>query len=323
MSLSGSNLAGLGLIAAICLAVSADSVNAEFGAQVRDVHMLTPHRDLFDLATDKDHWIAVGALGTLLESQDGGKNWVDHSLATELALLAIAADGEQAVAVGQMGLVAIRSDGEWSMHQAPTDERLLSVATEQKGLSVAVGAFGTILVSEDAGKNWQFVDIDWMEIDPAGNEPHLYDVHLDRDRILLVGEFGMVLESIDRGEEWKLVRRGDESLFALHVHGQTTYAVGQNGMLIRSNGPGLPWETLRTGVVANLLGIGRRDESRDLVVAGMRAVLRSSDGGDSWTSIEADDFSRSWYGNAAWSRAMNGFVIMGGRGQIKLIDGYR
>lgn len=318
----GVNSIARSLIGAVLLAatVSVGPVQAE--ADVSTVHVLSPHRDLFDLAIDQDRWIAVGALGSVLESEDGGRTWMDQSLDTQLALLAVAADGGQAVGVGQMGLVAIRSNGAWSMHQAPTQERLLAVATEHGGLTIAVGAFGTMLVSEDAGENWRFVEIDWMEFDPTGNEPHLYDVHLERDRILVVGEFGMVLESTDGGGDWRLMRRGEESLFALHVYGQTTYAVGQNGIVIRNKGPGSAWEKLQTGVVANLLGIVQRDGSGDLIVSGMRAVLRSSDGGDSWSAIEADDFSRSWYGDAAWSRPMNGFVIVGGRGQIKRIDGY-
>lgn len=319
----GVNSIARSLIGAVLLAATVSAGPVQAGADVSTVHVLSPHRDLFDLAIDQDRWIAVGALGSVLESEDGGRIWTDQSLDTQLALLSVATDRGQSVGVGQMGLVAIRSNGAWTMRQAPTRERLLAVATELGGPTWAVGAFGTMLVSEDAGVNWRFVDIDWTEFDPAGNEPHLYDVHLERERILVVGEFGMVLESTDGGDSWRLARRGDESLFALHVHGQTTYAVGQNGIVIRRKGPGSAWEKLQTGVIANLLGISQRDGSGDLVVAGMRSVLRSSDGGDSWTAIKADDFSRSWYGDAAWSRSMNGFVIVGGRGQIKLIDGYK
>lgn len=290
---------------------------------VGQVRVLSPHRDLFDLTIDRGRWITVGALGGILESGDEGRTWVDRSLDTPLALLAVDADGGQAVAVGQMGLVAIRSASGWAMHQAPTEERLFSVATEHKGLSIAVGAFGTIITSKDAGNNWRPVDLDWMKFDPAGNEPHLYDVHLERNHIMVVGEFGLVLESTDGGASWRLVRRGDESLFALHVSGEMTYAVGQNGIVIRNRGPNLDWEQIQTGVVANLLGIAQRNDSKDFIVTGMRAVLRSSDGGDSWTAIEADDFSRSWYGDASWSGSMNAFVIVGGGGQIKRVARYK
>lgn len=318
----GMNLVGQALLATVFLVTAASTACAQPHTEVDSVYALTAHRDLFDLAIDHERWIAVGALGSVLESEDGGRSWVDQSLDTQLALLAVAADGGRAVAVGQMGLVAIFSEGAWSMRQAPTQERLLSIATESGGLTIAVGAFGTVLVSEDDGESWRSVDIDWSELDATGNEPHLYDVHVDRDRILVVGEFGMVLESSNGGEDWRLIRRGDESLFALHVQGQTIYAVGQNGIVIRSRNSGSTWERLETGVVANLLGLAHRDGSGDLIVSGMRAVLRSSDGGDSWISIEADDFSRSWYGDAAWSRPMNGFVIVGSHGQVKRVDGY-
>lgn len=309
------------LIGAVLLGATSPVASASSSAEVAELYRVSPHRDLFSLATDRQDWVAVGALGTVLESRDGGRHWTEEPLETMLSLLAVDIDGGQAVGVGQMGLVAARTDKGWRIRPAaPTRERLLAVATERGGLTAAVGAFGTVLVSADAGQSWQPAEIDWMELDPAGREPHLYDVHVEGNRILIVGEFGMVLESLNGGGSWQLLRRGDESLFALHVQGRNAYAVGQNGIVIRSVDSGSSWEQLETGVVANLLGIASRDGSAEMIVSGMRAVLNSTDGGATWDAIAGDDFSRHWYGDAAWSHALEGFVIVGGGGKIKQVN---
>jgi photosystem II stability/assembly factor-like uncharacterized protein len=290
--------------------------------QVELLGAVSPHRHVFAADMDGDNGVAVGALGTILETIDGGLSWTDASLSAPLALLAVALAGERAVAVGQLGLATVREAGRWVATRVPTEERLLGVDLNTRGLGIAVGAFGTVLRTEDGGFSWKVVDIDWEKFFPSGEEPHVYDVHIHvDDRVTLVGEFGMVLRSDDGGRSWRLLRSGDASLFALKVDGSTAFAVGQDGTVLRSLDEGESWKELDTGVSANLLAAARSPTRRQLLVPGMRSVLYSDDSGDSWHELIHGDFSRGWYGDAIWSERLGGFLLFGHGGQIKSIKG--
>jgi len=300
--------------------VQAGQSAIEIGLQMK----VSPHRPLYATALSGDAGVAVGALGTVLETRDGGASWTDQSLDVPLALLAVTLAGDRAVAVGQMGLVAIREGGVWHMLKAPTDERLFGVALNRDGFALAVGAFGTALRSTNGGADWEPLEIDWEELVPGGYEPHLYDVLVDAaGRVVVVGEFGLVIRSEDGGRHWRRLRQGDESLFALHIDGATLMAVGQEGAVLRSRDDGNTWTMLKTGVTANLLGIAPGPGREVFLAPGMRVVLYSSDGGDSWRQLVHDDFSRGWYGDAAWSAGRGGFLAVGHGGHIKNIKGIK
>lgn len=311
--------AGL-LMIALLLSAAGSAAAARDGPEAGLLAAVSPHRHVYAADLDGEHGVAVGALGTILETRDGGLSWSDQSLQSPLALLAVALAGERALAVGQLGLVAVRDNGRWVETRAPTEERLLGVDLTTRGLGVAVGAFGTVLRTEDGGLSWRAVDIDWEEFSPSGYEPHVYDVHIDeRDRVTLVGEFGMVLRSRDGGRNWQLLHSGDASLFALQVDGSTAFAVGQDGTVLRSRDEGVSWTELATGVSANLLAVA--GSQGRLLVPGLRSVLYSADGGDSWHELRDGDFSRGWYGDALWSERLDGFLLFGHGGRIKSIKG--
>lgn len=291
-------------------------------SQVELLAAVSPHRHIYAADMQGDYGVAVGALGTVLETRDGGQSWSDKSLHEPLAMLAVAIAGERAVAIGQLGLIAVQDGGDWVTVRAPTKERLLGVALNTRGQGIAVGAFGTVLRSEDGGMGWQMVDIDWEKFFPSGDEPHVYDVHIDEhNRITLVGEFGMVLRSDNAGQSWRLLRRGDASLFALKVDGRNAFAVGQDGTVLRSQDDGASWQELDTGVSANLLGATRGPIRRQWLVPGMRSVLYSGDSGDSWRELIDGDFSRGWYGDAIWSERLAGFLLFGHGGRIRVVKG--
>lgn len=289
------------------------------GLEVRDLHRVSAHRDLFAAEISGSDGLAVGALGTLLRSGDGGLSWRDESLDTTLALLDVASSGRHAVAVGQMGTVAIREGDGWVLHQAPTRERLMAVDVDASGFTVAVGSFGSLLVSRDGGRTWRAAAIDWFELNPVG-EPHLYDVNIrDDGSVLAVGEFGMIIRSEDGGASWELVRAGEASLFALHGDARRVFAAGQDGTILRSWDGGLTWQDVETGVRANLLGIAFDPGSGALVAPGLKTVIYSEDGGRNWRELTKDDFGRRWYGDAVWSDEAAGFVLLGSAGAIKLV----
>src|SRR3569623_304277 len=169
-------VASLLAVAAITLGAYAPNVVASGSMQLKPVVKGTVHQALFSIARDGNTGVAVGAGGQLMESADGGNTWKPTAANVgELSLLGVGQSQGHAIAVGQQGQVLVRDQGKsWTKSVSGTENRLLSVAVNNSGLAVAVGAFGTALKSTDGGQTWQSISPEWITIMPQGEEPHLY-----------------------------------------------------------------------------------------------------------------------------------------------------
>jgi photosystem II stability/assembly factor-like uncharacterized protein len=257
-----------------------------------------PHDALFDAQFLNERGLAVGSHGAMLESLDGGRTWRALESLGDLSLTAIAMVPGRSIVVGQQGAIFVATDdGTHRRVDSGSSERLLSVdLDEETGRAVAVGGFGTLLTSDDAGDSWSPVSIDWASLTEEGMEAHLYDVEItSQGEIFVVGEFGLVLSSRDGGTTWQARAQGDESIFALHLgENGIGYAVGQNGLVLRSQDGGQGWERLDTGSHGNLLDVWASAQG-EVVVVGIRTLLRSSDGGDTWVAATGRSVERAWY----------------------------
>ena len=281
---------GLGTVWATTLPASADE-------PLTIVRNGFPHDALFDIEIDGKAGLAVGNFGAVLSTADGGNTWQPREELGEGALTALALSEGGTVVVGQGGTIFLREgDGGFTAVDSGTTERLLGVDVHPGGLAVAVGGFGTVLISEDGGRNWEQVFLDWASLNEEGLEAHLYDVVVNpAGEIYTVGEFGLVLRSRDRGQTWEALASGEASLFALHMHENgNAFAVGQDGTVLRSTDGGDSWLPVDADAQANLLDVWASADG-EVVIVGMRALLRSSDGGESWRRAGGRGVERSWY----------------------------
>jgi len=285
-------------LASCALAVLAVSAAASRGDEALSlVRSGLPHDALFDLAFGEASGMAVGHYGLFLLSEDGGASWQPIPPISDTALLALDATETRLVVVGQQGHIFSGSGAhDLSAVDSPTSERLLSVAVHESGLAVAVGGFGTVVISEDGGATWEARHPDWLALQPDGLEAHLYGVSIAEDgEILVCGEFAMILASNDRGQTWHIRHQGDASLFAMHIDSQGLgFAVGQEGAMLRTRDAGATWQPVATGSRANLLDVWHSEEG-EVMAIGIRALLRSLDEGQTWASLTGRAVERSWY----------------------------
>lgn len=316
-----------GLLAAVVQAKQAPVVQAPgiAGGDAAGAPVLaegTAHDALFGIAFDGDHGLAVGAMGQVQASSDGGRTWKRQALkSTPLALLGVGVSGERQVAVGQQGLILLGDGkGAWTRVDGGTDQRLLAVGLNRAGLVAAVGAFGTITVSQDAGKSWSRSAIDWSQFAKDGIEPHLYDVIVsDSGVITVAGEGALILRSGDQGRSWVVVNKGEASLFDLSIHADGVgFAVGQDGFVLTTHDGGNVWTPVVTGSRSVLLGVWSAPDGH-VVIAGMHQTLESRDGGQSWASRSDGDFATGWYSGVAASGS-GGLILVGNRGRIVKLD---
>ena len=315
-------LAVAGLMSAVAYANPSSS---ESTSQSKNpvVQQGTAHQALFGVAFDGDRGVAVGAMGELLESTDGGKSWQATAKGiTPLSLLGVGLHGAHRIAVGQQGLI-LRSEGDaaWSKVDSGSDQRLLAVSVNEAGLAASVGSFGAILLSENGGQSWQPIKIDWTRYLEEPVDPHLYDVVVsDSGVITVAGEYGLILRSADRGQHWIAVHRGEASIFDISLRADGVgFAVGQNGLVMTSTDGGNVWRDLPTGSEAVLLNVWSAADGH-VIVAGMRETLESRDGGATWKRRTDGDFGTAWYSSLAAPQS-GGLVLVGHTGRIVRIDG--
>src|SRR5205085_6132922 len=107
---------------------------------------------------------------------------------------------------------------------------------------------------------------------------------------------GALLRSVDSGRTWQRIASGaTKTVRAVSVTSTGTFfAVGDDGTIIRSTDAGVHWEPISSGTSAALRGIHFIDEKRGVIVGGddrrwraERVLLRTTDGGASWASVEA------------------------------------
>lgn len=309
---------GLGRCAAIIMAIGLYACPAAATGALEPLRVGTPHEALYCLDVEGASAVAVGAPTLLFESADGGRTWSRPSVPeTDQALLGCALRHGIGLIVGQGGVILRRGAGEtaWQAVDGGQTGRLFAVDVNGQGLAFAVGAFGTVLRSTDAGRSWSRQDIDWSTSNPEAMEPHLYGLHVGEDgSVLLVGEFGVILRSGDGGVNWSQVHGGEASLFALDLGDDGIgFAVGQQGTVLRTADGGRSWSAEPAVTAANLLGV-RQDARGAVLVTGMRTLVTGNRGGGTWQVSTPGDVATTWYVGLAAGR--DGWLAAGHNGRI-------
>jgi len=288
---------------------------------LKDVVSGTAHEALMSVAFDRQAGVAVGAAGEIKTTTDGGKSWTQEPAPSPLSLLGVDIRNGLTVAVGQMGLIVTRDGGAgWQKKDSGTTERLFSVALSSKGDAVAVGSFGTVIMSTDRGATWHSIAPDWGSlVKDQGDQfmPHIYAAQIDENGVITIaGELGSILRSQDMGKSWTFLHRGDvanekevESLFALDIRPDgVAYAVGQNGLILRSKDGGRSWLNANSNIQSNLLAIHSSTDGV-IVVTGMYSMLVSKDDGNTWAIVSDPAVASSWYAGVARPDGGSNYVV--------------
>lgn len=166
---------------------------------------------------------------------------------------------------------AIRSGG--------THDALFDLAFDG-GQGIAVGAFGTVLASDDGGASWAPLAV-------PTKTPVLLGAAIRTGRCLAVGQLGTILAA-DDCRQWRTVASvGNARLMAvaLNSRGQA-YAVGAFGTVLRSTDGGHAWQPVAIdwtgigegGAEPHLYDVHVGDDGTVTIVGEFGVILRSTDG---------------------------------------------
>jgi len=189
---------------------------------------------------------AVGHLGTVLRTDDGGQTW-QHVF-----------DGTRA--------------------PQPVTDPLMQVALRGDGSLVAVGAYGLALASRDGGRAWQ-------SIAPGLPNPENYSLYGYVERggeQWLFGEQGFMLRA-EKGDFRPVQAPSPATLFGgLALRDGTLLLAGLRGKVLRSAAPGADLEAISTPVDASLFAGVQQDDGAVVLAGAAGQLLASRDAGETF-----------------------------------------
>jgi photosystem II stability/assembly factor-like uncharacterized protein len=133
----------------------------------------------------------------------------------------------------------------------------------------------------------------WSNPQPQGND--LVDVSFFDEHVgFAVGAKGTIVGSTDGGETWTLQESGVAGLISgVAVTGaMTAVAVGEAGTVVRTINRGATWKRQQNGSTAHLTDVDFGD-ARHGIAVGQGVVLRTSDGGSTWTPYDCNCYFES------------------------------
>jgi len=264
---------------------------------------------------DAQHGWICGHAGLILNTKDGGKTWTEQKSNTESYLFAIYPTSPTHVyAVGDKSTLVETTDAgaTWrprkvgSGGEKVSEDIALAVqdpifydvefADAQNGW--IVGEFGTIKHTADGGQTWvaQQQTLLGEGIVDIFDLPTLFGVHfVNNQEGIAAGLEGRVAHTKDGGNTWAFEKIDEkvpveDPLYApfLFPDGKG-WAIGSGGEVV-THEPGEPaWKRAKLGMrlFTWLRGIDFYDQNNGWIVGGFGTILKTKDGGKTWTQTFA------------------------------------
>jgi photosystem II stability/assembly factor-like uncharacterized protein len=220
---------------------------------------------------------AVGHLGVILKTDDGGEHWtrqLDGVAAAERMVAAAAASTDER---GKKLAARFAEDG--------PDKPFFDIDFADVQRGVAVGAYGLAFATADGGSTW--TPLTSRLPNPKGL--HLYTVRWTGGNIVIAGEQGLLMKSADAGASFvTLPSPYKGSWFGLiAARSGTLIAFGLRGKLFRSADGGASWHGVDSGVPVSLSAGIEAAPGTLALVSQNGDVLVSRDDGASFQKLPA------------------------------------
>lgn len=258
---------------------------------------------LFDIFfLDRQKGWAVGKLGMVVATTDGGDNWQAQKRMTDYNLRGIYfLNDREGWIVGDTGTVLHTANaGElWMLQESGTKCHLRDVYFFDANAGLAVGEQGVVLVTGNGGKDWK-ERTDLKELFVVEDNPFLAALYgicfVDEKKGWISGDYGIILSTTDGGGTWKKQETGTADLFMdiYFVDPYTGWAAGESGSIIQTADGGNTWQRQESGVTTLINSITCNDVLNCYAIT-YGSMLQTGDGGVTW-EILFDDKKMWFYG---------------------------
>ncbi|MBU3947870.1 MAG: hypothetical protein KJ826_06580 [Proteobacteria bacterium] len=262
------------------------------------------------IALGENKVCAVGNSGTIIISEDGGKNWQIQKSGVDTELFDVRfSDSQKGWAVGREGTILRTDDGgkSWYSLKSPLETTLLSLSVVDENNIWAVGEWGTILHSAD-GKTWEIQN---EKVDKIYQKVFF----TDSMHGWIAGEFGVILHTEDGGTNWKpqINPLENVTLFSIFFKDtQTGWITGMDGHILSTDNGGAKWTELKSPTTKTMFDINVIGNTG--WAFGLEGTyILSKDGGITWDQGRMPNFS--WLTSSTFSKDGKCWVA-GGNGTI-------
>lgn len=282
---------------------------------------------LLDVVRSGEHYLAVGARGVVLLSDDG-RNWRQAAVPTRMTFTAVAAVDAHVWAVGHEGVIAHSPDGgeHWElqrqdawkpatgsgMRDPQQGGPLLAVLFTDIHHGYAVGAYSVALKTDDGGATWNTLTVAKPKAGAGGSddEDDLGKAAKPKAKAKAKDDHGETFSK----EELTLGQEATPHLNAIaHTGSGALLIVGERGSAFRSRDAGATWQRLQLPYDGSMFGVIGY-EADHVLAFGLRGhVYESSDLGDHWKQLDTGT-ELSLMGGAAL--AGGGSAIVGANGVV-------
>jgi photosystem II stability/assembly factor-like uncharacterized protein len=239
--------------------------------------------------------------------------------ATKAMILSSARAGRRIVAVGNHGIVLLSDTDGADFRQAksvPVRSTLTAVIFVDDKTGWAVGQWGVVLRTDDAGETWTL-----QRHDTSVDQPLFSVWFRDRERGIAVGLWSLVIATVDGGKTWTPVelppspgrKKADRNLLKIFANRMgILFVAAEQGMILKSY-DGENWTYIETGYKGSFwTGIVLNNGT--LLVGGLRGTIyRSTDDGRSWREVKSEfkssitDFAEA--GGKVYAAALDGVFL--------------
>ncbi|MCB9089898.1 MAG: Ig-like domain-containing protein [Calditrichae bacterium] len=260
--------------------------------------------------TDVNTGVAVGYLGTILRTSDGGDTWTIQSSGTTENLLGVFfTDTNNGTVVGRFGTILRTTNGgiTWVSQSSGVTIHLRDVYFTDAATGWVVGS-GTILHTTNGGDTWT----------PQNSAPYkvLCGVFFsDANTGWVVGEDGTIRRTTNGGNTWVSQNSGTtEYLYGVYFTDTNTgWVVGNNGTIRRTINGGASWNSQSSGTTEIFTGVYFSDAATGWVVGYNGTILHTSNGGNTWINQNSGTIESL---NGVFFTATNTGMVVGYNGII-------
>ena len=247
------------------------------------VSALAVNSPLSGMARAGERLVAVGQRGHILYSDDAGKHWHQAAVPVSADLNAVSfPSATQGWAVGGDGVV-LHSNDAGATWRKQLDGREIG--------ALLVKHYGALASAEPGNEQWPLLVAEGERLMAQGADKPLLDVWFANERLgYVLGVFNLILRTEDGGQSWTPFQDRTDNPQGFHLNaiastGDALYIAGEQGLLLKWDDTQQRFAAVQTPYQGSFFGVlGKPGE---VLVYGLRGnVLRSTDGGLSWTPLD-------------------------------------
>jgi photosystem II stability/assembly factor-like uncharacterized protein len=237
-------------------------------------------------------WVA-GNNGSLAYSSNNGAGWTIYNISSSNLKSVFFIDENTGWVVGTAGAIlkTTNSGVNWTTQTSSTTQNLNSVKFTSSTNGVACGAGGTVIYTSNGGSTWQQYTI------PTTKE--LLSVDQKSSTVIASAVDGIVIKSTNSGSAWstidyKIVTKSDvRSVYMMDPN--TYFSCGGGGFIRKSTDGGNTFTFQKNPMMANLVCIYFSNSTNGWAVSSLNnAVIRTTDGGNTWSLPAGTTIATSW-----------------------------